>query len=405
MNNTAQRRPQIVRNRYRPTPSQERQSPATHLVDRAVGPSGLPLLRTSERGTFQRCRFKWYLEFYEQLKPDTDAPPLRFGTLVHSALAEFYLPGIKRGHKPAETFMRLYEADLASTPGYSEAELDEAWAEHADLGVVMLERYYDHYGADDEWEVLVTEWPFQTIVYHPVRQAPWFWYVGILDGVWRNRITGKKVIPDHKTTQSIQFNYLAMDRQATSYWTFGVDAMIEQGLLKPDGSEMLDGMLFNFLRKAKRDERPRDEEGQYRNKPTKKNYIEALGTNGLQLTLQQLKALAEERGIEVLGDESKRQPVPYHARVPIYRDWYERESARRMVQAEFEDMERVGRDARNTRKIPPTAYKNGGQFTCPSCWAFDICELHEIGGDWVEMKDMTTHEWSPYSEHEIREGR
>lgn len=373
----------------------------------------LPLLRTSERSTFKRCRWKWYLEFHEQIKPMIDVPPLRFGGLLHEALGIYYKPGIRRGPHPALTFEQLYEEDLTDAAGqtknYSKPEIDQIWSEHRDLGYDMLGAYIDKYGKDEEWKVLVTEYAFRTIVNHPVRiHEPWFYYTGILDGVWENRLTGKKVIPDHKSTKSIQLQYLRMDPQATAYWTFGVDALIANGLLAPNGSEKLDGMLFNFLRKAKRDERPRDADGFYRNKPAKADYAKALklsrGFNP-KWKLEQMNEYADKAGIQVFGEISKSQPSPYHARVTVLRGWAEREGLKQTVLAEFRDIERVHEEAIHSVDGLPEAYKNAGQFTCPGCWALDMCELHEIQQDWMELRDMTTRSWEPYSAHEIKEGR
>lgn len=337
---------------------------------------GLPLLRTSERGTFKRCRWKWYQEFHEHIKPQVDVPPLRFGSLIHGALGAYYKPGIRRGPHPTLTFEKLYDADLeraaSETNRYSQPEIDKLWEEHRDLGLDMLNNYIGRYGKDDEWKVLVTEYPFQQIVHHPRDgHTPWFYYVGVLDGVWLNLRSKRKVIVDHKTAKAITLKYLQMDDQATSYWTWGVDNLMAHGLLAPNGSERLDGMLFNFLRKAKKDLRPQDADGMYLNKPTKSH------PNGII---------------------SLKQPSPYHARIPIYRDWTERENARLRVLDEFLDIE----DVRNGKRAH---YKNPGQFTCAGCWAFDMCELHEIGQDWEELRSMTTKSWDPYAQHELMEGR
>lgn len=328
------------------------------------------MLRTSERGTFKRCRWKWHKEFVEGIKPMTDVPPLRFGTLIHHALADRYKVGVRRGPHPRPTFERLFEEDLAAAAKASKMsrhEIEESpkWLEHRELGVAMLDRYIEAYGKDDEWRVLVTEFPFQVIVQKP-DTTPWFYYVGTLDGVWQNRATKKVVIPDHKTAAAIQTGYLSMDPQATAYWTWGFDAVINARLVPP--GQKLDGMLFNIIRKAKVDERAfivQDNRRYYLNKD---------------------------------GSISKQQPAPYHARVPIYRDMRERDRARQVVLSEFSEMEMV-------RKGVLDPYKNPGQFTCPGCWLLDICELHEIGADYQEMTKATTREWNPYSDHEIAEAR
>lgn len=389
---------------------------ATRQTVRAgsLGPSDLPMLRTSERSTFKRCHWKWWQEFHELVKPKIDVPPLRFGGLIHEALGAYYKPGIRRGPHPALTFEQVYERDLTEASGatkaYSKPEIDQIWAEHRDLGNDMLHAYIDKYGKDEEWRVIVTEFPFRTIVQRP-NGTPWFWYTGILDGVWENRSTKRKVIPDHKTTKAIVLGYLQMDEQATSYWTFGVDALFNARLLEP--GEKLDGMLFNFLRKAKQTTKTTDAEGFVRNKPKKQDYIDQIGNKrgfDPKWKLDMMAEFALRLNYQVLGEVSKTQPSDYHARVPIYRDWYEREGAKLRVIKEYEDMERVELEGFNegafeTHHPPLAAYKNAGQFTCAGCWALDICELHEIGQDWMELRDMTTRKWDPYAAHEIKEGR
>lgn len=408
---------QIVRRRYREQTQQverRRYKKHTHTGRpaevRASGPSGLPMLRTSERSTFRRCHWKWWMEFEECIKPTIDVPPLRFGTLIHEALAGYYKVGIRRGPRPADTFEVLYEADLTDAAGktkhYSKPEIDQAWSKHRDLGLDMLTGYIDHYGKDDEWKVLATEYPFKTIVNHPIRKTPWFWYTGVVDGLWQSRSTSRIVLPDHKTAASITLQYLQMDDQATSYWTWGFDALVNARLIP--ATTKLDGMLFNFLRKSMEDPREKDAEGFARNKPKKQDYIDQLGSRPgfpRKATLKVMEEWAEARKLTVLGEVSKRQQSPRFVRVPIYRDFYEREGARQRVLMEMEDMSRIRYAKRRDGAPPPEAYKNPSQFTCNGCWLFDVCELHEIGQDWQEVKNLTTRTWDPYAAHEIREGR
>lgn len=340
------------------------------------------MLRTSERGTFRRCRWLWWLEFEDVHKPAVPLPPLRFGQIMHKSLARYYKPGTKRGPRPWILFEQEYERELKQQAAFGfkveDLEADEKWAEAGDLGQAMLKHYVDRYGSDEEWEVLVTEQPFKVLVYKPwtydpnhppsaqKEAEPWFWYVGILDGVWRNRRTKYLRIVDHKTAKAIQLKYLSLDPQATAYWTWGLDWIYERGLLKPD--EKPSGMLFNIMRKAFPDERPTDETGQRLNKD---------------------------------GTPSKRQPAEYFVRPEIYRDWNERELARAFSEAEFAEMDLLRSAGAHEDGSPPEgAYKNPGQFTCPGCWAFDICELHEMGADWREMIRLTTKPWQPYAEHE-----
>ncbi len=330
----------------------------------------LPSISFSQRGTFKRCHWKWWMEYEERWSPIRDAPALVFGTWMHKALAAYYKPGLKRGPKPWLTFEKVYaEAAKKQLTDFGfHVEEDDKWVSAAELGPAMLRHYVEHYTsgvpkiADDEIEVVVTEKRFETIIPHPETGEPWFRFVGVIDNVWRHLPTKRLYIVDHKTAAAINTRYLSLDQQSTGYWTYGVDWLIEQGLL-PDGAK-LDGILFNILRKAKKDERPQNETGQYLNQD---------------------------------GAISQKQPAPYFARIPIMRDVNERDRLKNRLLVEFADIERVRRGG--VRE----AYKNEGQFTCPGCWLFDICELHEIGLDWQGMAEHTVREWEPYDPEVVYE--
>ena len=118
------------------------------------GVVGLPKVRTSERSTFKRCRWKWWFEFEETLKPTTDVPPLRFGSLIHKALADYYKPGIRRGPHLSARFRFHYDAELKQQEEFGfkieDVEGDKIWTEAGTLGEAMLNNYVDTYGKDDE---------------------------------------------------------------------------------------------------------------------------------------------------------------------------------------------------------------------------------------------------------------
>lgn len=362
----------------RPARRQGKPAPLPSSSSRGtLGPSGLPMLRTSERGTFKRCRFLYEMEYMRLRKPVVSTPPLQFGSLIHIALAGFYKKGIRRGPHPAGLFEQAFDAEVARVAKATKTKqhhLREEWANRLEMGVSMMNNYIETYGKDDEWKVLATELPFRVIVHHPTQGGggvvPWFWYTGILDLLVESRRTGRKRIRDHKTTVAISTKYLALDDQVTSYYTWGVMALRNAGALGP--TEQIEGMDINFLRKAKVDDRPfrveLDESG------TPRKYY-----------------LNQDESI------SKRQPAPYFLRHFIPRHNFEKEHQQRRVLAEFRDMEAV-------RKDPTLLYKNPGKFTCPGCWAFDICELHEVGADYESVIAETTRPWDPYEAHEIYAG-
>jgi Zierdtviridae exonuclease len=339
------------------------QSKTRSREERIAKDLDLPKVRTSQRGLFKKCRWVYEREFIDRLKPQVPAPALRFGTLVHAALAKWYVPGVRRGTHPADTFLKLYEAELEDAYKFGFRDEEGVWQEAGELGVDMLENYVKHWGRDEGWRVIATEQPFQTLVLHPRTGRPWFWYVGIIDGLWQNREDTRLYIPDHKTTTSITTEMLTLDEQASSYWTYGVDWLRKQRILKPKHN--LGGMLHNFLRKAMHDTRKRDAAGHYLN---------------------------------LDGSISKKQPPPYFLRAPILRDPADKEVLRERVEQEVTDIE-----AAHSGELP--MYKTPSLFNCRTCWAKNACELHEAGADWQDYLKMTTVEWEPHAEHEIREAR
>lgn len=332
----------------------------------------VPLVRTSERTQFKRCRWAWDRAFNDRIKPKHAAPPLRFGSLVHKSLEKFYRPGLKRGPRPATTFQKLYAAELKEQTAIGFRDEDGTWHNAAELGVGMLEHYYETYGKDDLYEIVATEQAFEVPVLNPRSGRVMFHYVGILDGIWRNRSSRKLGIADHKTAKAISTAHLALDEQAGSYWTWGVDWLYEKGILKPN--QRLEGIIFNFLRKALKDDRPQNDEGLYLNQPT--------------------KAELKEFGDNYPGSVSKNQPPVYFHRENTYRTEPEREKKRRDVLNEVREMGMV-RDGKLA------IYKNPGQMNCGGCGFKDICELEEAGADWEALRDATMAPWDPYAEHEL----
>ena len=104
----------------------------------------VPILRTSERRDFKRCPQRWWWGWREGLKPrGSERTPLWFGSLVHESLAQWYIPGVKRGIHPAETFAVL-AGDAMDAIKVADATDEEVaqYEEASSLGVAMLEGYF-----------------------------------------------------------------------------------------------------------------------------------------------------------------------------------------------------------------------------------------------------------------------
>jgi hypothetical protein len=306
--------------------------------------------------------------YVERLKPVEEAPALRFGTLVHAALEQYYVPGIKRGPHPAETFARLYEAELQEREVFG-FRADDQWEEAGELGRLLLEAYVNHWGDDGQWEVIASEQTFRVRIRNE-DGSPLCWYVGTFDGVWRNRETGKIWIVDHKTAAQIWAQYLILDEQASSYWMAGPSWLRKQGVLGKD--DELEGILFNFIRKGKPDTRDKDAKGRALNKD---------------------------------GTVSKVQPAPLFVRQPTFRSKFDRQQVLRRTRQQVTDMLLLRR-ALLDHEAEQVLYKTPGKATCSLCGFRDMCELHEAGADWLTFKEATMTSWEPYADHEIQqEGR
>jgi hypothetical protein len=350
------------------------------------------LLRTSERSTFKRCLWQWERTYGDKLKPIQEHPALKFGTLVHAALEVRYPPGIKRGPKPAETFEKLFAAERKDAEHTWKMKVDDDWDDALGVGIDMLELYIEKYGRDEDWKVIQSEMTFKVPVYirresmplitddllrlagvtkaQAEGKKPLFWYVGTMDGVWENRMDGGVRVQDYKTTGKDPTKEAAgkssLDEQGTAYWTWGVDFLIMKKLLKPRQLQELDGMLYTFLRKGKRDPRDQNAQGLYLNQD---------------------------------GTVSKKQPPPMFHRELVYRSEVERDKARERAVIEVLLMMAHRRGVLPIFKTPET----GQMGHCGFCPVRDLCELHESGDDWRLMQRSSMAAWDPYDAHEIEE--
>lgn len=301
--------------------------------------------------------------YVDQIKPAISGPALRFGDLIHRALAEYYPLGIKRGPNPVKTFKKLYVAEFKDAAGKGFRDEDGKWNDMKELGEMMLAGYVEHYkGVDEEYKVIATEQTFQV----PIKQKgkTIAYYVGTVDGLFEDRATKRLLIRDYKTTGKYgQFEgALSLNDQAGAYWTFGVEWLVRRGSIKAARVSDIEKMEYRFLRKAMPDERDRDEHGQYLNQD---------------------------------GKVSKIQPSPLFWDVPVYRTEQNRAMIRKRVLTELKVMAQVRSGDRQPIKNPgPLHLPN-----CSGCGYRDMCELHEAGADWEEFRDNVMVPWDPYEQH------
>lgn len=369
---------------------------------------GVPVLRTSERGTFNTCIAQWNWAWREGLVPRAQQMDARwFGSGAHIALALWYCgPGKKRGPHPAETWAKYSKDQISYFKTKKITEEEEAkTVDMAELGRVMLEGYVKKYGKDEHMFVLKPEqtfaldipWSNRQQLYEFVRGSIMVRYLGTFDLPYRDLRDDKVKIEEHKTANIISTAHLPMDNQGGSYWAIATMVLREMGLIGP--RESLAGIEYNFLRKALPDDRPRDAEGYYTNKPTKEHYIQALsGVDGWteailrKKKLEELGSIAAANRTMVVGDRSKTQPPPLFLRHWVHRTRAERKSQLQRIQDEAVHIQAV-RDG----ILPIT--KSPSRMHCSWCDFRDMCQLQDRGGNWQDYKRLMFRSEDKYADH------
>lgn len=359
-------------------------------------------MRTSERGDLGRCAQKWAWRHIEGLEPNRAANPLWFGTAVHEALAGWYLEGLKRGPHPVETFENFLDGER--TMLITNEEEEQEYVDARALGVDMLTRYIEQYGMDESWFVIATEMKGKVVLPRPEMKifgrtrpavARWLRYHFTWDGVYRDLEDGRIKLMEHKTAAAIIVNHLPLDNQAGSYHAVANETLRKLGVLKDD--EEIVAINYNFLRKAMADQRPRNADGYYTNKPVKAHYIEAIG-DGLtgKETLARLEEIATELDLVVLGDVSKSQPPLYFERHEVYKTRAEREKQIARIQDEAVFSEAYRKGFLPIVKSPSR--------DCGWCPFSKLCEMDESGDeDAVEViKETGFHVSSPYQTYQTK---
>lgn len=369
----------------------------------------IPILRASERRTAMACPQRWWWSYREGLKPKQERwGALWFGTGVHIALAAWYCgPGLKRGPEPAETWMEFAQgAETYVKVADATDEEVAKWEDAIALGVAMLEGYRALYGRDEHMDIIAPEqtfslelpWPKGQQIYDVKPNDIMAIHVGTFDLAYRDLRHGWFMLEEHKTARAIMTNHLAMDDQGGTYWAVATRTLRARGLIGP--KEVLRGIEYNFMRKALPDDRPKDAEGYYTNKPIKADYLNALHTDGIiavqgkgldKLTLPALVEEAARAKLTVLGERSKIQPPPLFLRHTVHRTAPEQATQLRRLQDQALYLQ-VLRDG--TLPITKTTTKE-----CTWCDFNNMCELQERGGDWEDFRDLTYRVEDPYADH------
>lgn len=211
----------------------------------------------SEIQTFKRCRRKWYLAWYRQLKLRAEDPvgALAIGNRVHRALQAWYVP---EGETPTDPRIALEAAIRddweACKQAYAQKgvdpspELIKEFNENTALERAMVEGYLQwltETGVDSGLRVVASETYIEAALDVPGVEVD-VKLIGKIDvRVLRDR-DGARLFIDHKTAGSLTepLKTIRMDEQMLHYhvleWLSDVEA------------SRCDGALYNMLKKVKR---------------------------------------------------------------------------------------------------------------------------------------------------------
>jgi hypothetical protein len=358
-----------------------------------------PLLRTSERGDFKHCPWLWNQVWNLGWRSKREPTWAWFGSAIHKGLEARYPVGRKRGTREAmlEAFEVAIDKEVRRV--YTEGgELDETEVvDGKELGRQMLLGYVKEFGDDSAWEVLDTEGTFQIDVPHPTKDKTLVVYCGTWDLVIYDLVEKVYKVVDHKTRKAFPGNweFYTINDQAGSYLWVAPEVLLAKGIFK--GGEAIEGLVFNALRKHLPDTRPRDADGNARNKPIKAHYHAALDAAKVPYssrdTIPVLHALATQHGLpEVLGDISAKQPAELFHREEVYRTPQERVTQARRVQQEAVWMSLIRKG-----KLEPIKHTSEDCVRCP---LFDVCQTHEQDPEaaW-ELRAATMVKRDPYRDH------
>lgn len=340
-------------------------------------------IRTSDRGTFKRCRQLWDFKspIRMHLTPTAGAKPLEFGIAIHAGLEVYYKPELfKLDDSETRELLALAAfksscqeyIDQRKTAGIWDEEAEQDFNERMELGIGMLQHYFQWAPKQDKhWTPVYSEIEFEVPVVVPegVKAGPDFSidtatdelyykgqpvvYQGRLDLIIQDE-RGKYWIVDHKTAaQFADTGHLDLDQQCGSY-AWAVQQML--GI-------QIEGIIYSELKKSVPSPPKELVRGGYskakNQSTTYELYYRTLVESGEPL-------IEYEEMLEHL----RRQENPYFRRIEVYRTQTELRILGDLIALEAIDM-----------LSDPFIYPNPNRMNCWGCQFKMPCLARLDGSD------------------------
>lgn len=318
------------------------------------------LLRSHEIMDWKRCPKMWFWKWRMGLVPkERSLGALDLGSWLHDSLAPWYK--MDPSARTVATLMERYRRVVRSSVQENiPSHVLEKGRELAKLGQEMLKAYARHYQGDKDWDVIGAEIPLEVEITDQDGRTLGVYRMK-LDLAVRERSTGKIWIVEHKSAKVIRTEHLSIDGQARPYGSLAEIAMKRSGILGK--RESIEGILYNFLRKALPDPREVNAEGLALNKD---------------------------------GSISKKQQAPLFKRHPVKLTKRAKLVALKRIQRDVtlltELRSYLAKHREFADKLPKTPH-----HSCPKfCDFFAMCELEEEGGAIGELQRGTFVRRDPY---------
>jgi ATP-dependent helicase/DNAse subunit B len=297
--------------------------------------SDVKLLSNSEVTTWERCRRKWWLEYYRKLQPTyPDLVDKRAtGNRIHRALAAWYVPEGQEKIDPRDALERIIVEDwtkISKESNLDELQLADLASKYADatsLERAMIEGYLEwliETGEDENLEVVASETQLSADLNVDVDGViKLVQLIALIDVRVKRLSDGVRLYVDHKSVQNFADprKTLHMDSQMLHYHLL-------EWLNTTDADERCDGALYNMLRKVKRSATARP---------------------------------------------------PFYERLEVHHNEHEIESYRRQVMGAARDILRVENELNAGADPLSVVYKTVGRDCSYMCQYFSTCHLHDDG--------------------------
>lgn len=189
------------------------------------------------------CRFAWYLGYAKGYRAKKSSTALELGTGIHAALEAYY----KDKADPVAFFEQWTDKRLKELDLQWEDEINEA-ADSKKLGIAMLQNYISVYDGKDDFDVIATERTLRRALPIPEelgkKKTSRCDVVVRLDGLVRDRSTGKLFSLEHKTFSRFSLSQLELNHQFIAQVWVGQCLAEEMGLNEP-----VIGVIYNGIRK------------------------------------------------------------------------------------------------------------------------------------------------------------